>query len=282
MKKEIIAQVLFYTGISWLFFFVSRWYYGAHIRAVNYHSTPASLAGNFEKQLKWYKRWYVNTNMSDLSVFLQNSVWERAKPGILLSFDDGKRNNFDIAKPLLEKYGFTGWFFIPAGWVNATVEEQRNYQSLDTALMEAYPGQRVIVSKEELVELSEKHVLGCHTYSHHRMQPDDTPETLEREIIRSNVVLATESQVDQKIFCWVGGEEKHYTRQAADCIRAAGYKYSFTTNTFPILKGEDCLKLERTNIEADNSIPLLVFQLSGLMDIFYYFKRSRLKSVFSR
>ncbi|MGB4773096.1 MAG: polysaccharide deacetylase family protein [Chitinophagaceae bacterium] len=280
MKKEIVARVLYYTGISWICFFISRFFYGAHIRAVNYHSTPESLAGNFEKQLKWYSRWYTNTNLTDLSRFLQSGDWSKRKPGVLLSFDDGKRNNYDIAKPLLERYGFTGWFFIPAGWVIASVQEQREFQALDLPLLDAYPSDRVIVNEEELTNLTLNHIIGCHTYSHHRMNADDSPDTLYKEIVQSKEVLTKLCKVDSGIFCWVGGEEKHYTRQAALTIKDTGYTYSFTTNTYPILPDESPLKLERTNIEADNSLPLLVFQMSGLMDIFYRGKRKRLKSVF--
>lgn len=280
MKKEVIAQVLYYTGISWMCFFLSRLYYGDHIRAVNYHSTPASLSGNFRKQLRWYKKWYSDTRLSDLRSFLQTGTWEKGKPGLILSFDDGKRNNFDIARPLIEAYGFTGWFFIPSGWVVAPVPEQRMLQEQDGPLLEAYPGERVIVDKEELVALSRDHVVGCHTYTHHRMQKNDTRDILQKEIGDANALLTQLCETDNKIFCWVGGEERHYTRQAADLIRESGYQFSFTTNTFPIQRDNDALKLERTNIEADNSIPLLVFQLSGLMDLFYYPKRKRLRSVF--
>lgn len=275
MKRKL-ATLLYYTGVSWVAFFLSRLFYGRHVRAVNYHGTPASQAAMFERHLHFYSRWYADVRREDLDGLLRESRWTKEKPGILLSFDDGKRNNFDQAKPLLERYGFTGWFFIPAGWIHATPQQQFEAQKADKDLVAGYPNDRLIVNAGEVSDLQQHHVIGCHTMTHHRMAESDSDETLRLEIRDSRELLERITGRNQDVFCWVGGEEVHYTRRAADLIRTSGYGLSFTTNTYPILPGSDPMNLDRSNIETDNSIPLLLFQLSGLMDLLYYPKRKRL------
>lgn len=279
--KNLLANILYYTGVSWCCFFLSRIYYGKHIRVVNYHGTPESQAAQLEKQLKWYSRWYENTSYEELISFIKTGKWTKSKPGIIISFDDGKRNNFDIAKPLLEKFHFIGWFFIPAGWIMAQIEEQKIFQKNDSALIAAYPGERLIMSSLEIKELFQKHVVGTHTMNHHRMEINDSEEILIKEIRDSKYLLENISGFEQNIFCWVGGEEKHYTPDAEKMIRNSGYQVSFTTNTFPILEHANPYNLDRSNIETSYSIPLVLFQLSGIMDVLYYRKRKRLRKVFN-
>jgi len=75
-------------------------------------------------------------------------------------------------------------------------------------------------------------------------------------------------------FAWVGGEEMSYTGEAAEVIRKT-YRFSFMTNSSVITAGNNPFQLQRTNIEANYPVWLVRFQLSGLMDMFYYFKRRR-------
>ena len=84
-----------------------------------------------------------------------------------------------------------------------------------------------------------------------------------------------------EIFCWVGGEETSYSSEAAKLI-SENYKYSFMTNNAVIRPGDDPLQLQRTNIEAENPLELVRFQLSGLMDVYYTGKRRRVNRLTAR
>lgn len=278
--KVLVAKFFYFSGLGWLAFFLSRLLYGPHIRVVNYHGTPSAEKENFREHLKWYKRWYSSTGLEDLRSFLNNGKHPSGRSGLIISFDDGKRNNFDVAKGILEEHGFCGWFFIPVGWLKAGEEEQRRLQKDDSALIEEYKQGRVIMSVEEVKILMQGHVIGCHTSSHHRMKVDDTEDVFWTEIINSMHELEDLTGVDYRIFCWVGGEFEHYTRSAAEAISKAGYEFSFTTNSFPVLSRTNRLRLERSNIETCDPIPMVLFQLSGLMDLYYSLKRYRLRHIF--
>lgn len=273
--KDKLAKLLYYTGISYLCFQTSKRLYGKHIRVINYHETPSSQAGNFERQLQFYHQHYCPVTYTDLVDFVLNKQWAKPKPGLIISFDDGKRNNYDVARPLLEKYGFTGWFFIPSGVIDLNNELQVQFLGNDTITINEYKGDRVLMSWNEIQKLTQQHVIGCHTMSHYRMNHSDTDEILNTEIVAAKKLLEEKSGKMNSIFCWVGGEEKHYTRQAALKIKEAGFAFSFMTNTYPFTFRQDPLQINRNNIETSYSFPLVLFQLSGLMDILYFPKRGR-------
>jgi len=276
--KNILALLLYYTGISYLLFRITN--HAGVIRAINYHCTPALDVRNFEIQLKFYKRYFRDISHSDLSKLLNVGGENKLrKPGIIISFDDGLRSNFDYALPLLEKYKFTGWFFLPVGFVLNPSEDFANDHSI--ICRQKYPEGRYGLSLDELKIITAKHVIGCHTFSHHRMDKVDSSEILKFEIFESKITLEKIIQIPVETFCWVGGELGSYTTAAHTAVKEAGYQFSFTTNNKVISKKNDPLNLNRTNIESNYSLPLMLFQLCGLMDILYLIKRFKVALKFS-
>ncbi len=270
MTKKIIASLLYYTGILYIFFQLRL--KTTQIRAINYHCTPSFYVKNFDKHLKFYSKYFTNCDLESLNNFFdyKNNF---NKPGLILSFDDGLRSNFDFALPALERNNFTGWFFVPYGFL---LDNTLNFVKKNSIIVkQIYLDNRYGLTKEEYKYLQDKHIIGSHTFSHHRFNINDTDECLNHEIMQSRILL---NNVD--VFCWVGGELNTYTKKAYNKIIESGYKYSFTTNNLPIKFNQDKFNLNRTNIEADYSIPLIMFQLSGLMDIFYFFKRNKIKKFF--
>ena len=67
---------------------------------------------------------------------------------IMISFDDGRKDQFTIGAKTLEQYNFKGVFFI------MTVSLGRNHY----------------MSRDEVRALSQKgHIIGCHTWDHHKV-----------------------------------------------------------------------------------------------------------------
>jgi len=271
-KKEVLifskmTNVLGLTNL--LIYFQKLKYKNKYIRAINYHGTPKRYQNNFEKQLIFYKQNYTAAKLVDLENLL-NGEWKKEKPGLIISFDDGLKSNYDVAMPLLEKYGFTGWFFIPVGLIGTgkckdfhhTGDENCSYMSWN-----------------EIAELNKNHIIGCHTLTHCRLFSSLSEEKLKQEIINSKEILENKLNNKNDIFCWVGGEEETYTAKAAKYIREAGYRYSFMTNNKPIFPGANRFQLQRTNIEADWPLSLVKFYLSGIMDIIYTGKRNRVNKI---
>lgn len=273
-KKKAVAYSTRWTGLQWL---GSRWCDSLNhgcVRVVNSHSVPQASVDNYRWQLEYFSQRFSNVSHQDLVELLQSGKWTKPKPGLVLSFDDGLRTQAEVAAPLLEEFGFTGWFFLPYLFLDTPEELQRQYaEQHQIHLGEDLPGPRIAMTWEQARRLQEKHVVGCHTATHRRLRSSLTPEERQVEIADAKECLADRLGNDVDTFAWVGGEEWSYSRSAAKKIAEAGFRYSFMTNCRMLDSKSDPLKLDRTQIESDWPMSLVQFQLSGLVDLFYLRKR---------
>lgn len=277
--KKILAYIFFYTGVSYFLFRLRL--LSTDIRVINYHCTPVYSRFQLEKQLKFYKKYFENINLVQLSDYFTTSKNRKSrKPGLIISFDDGLRSNFDNAVDILEKYNFTGWFFMPTGFL---LDPSQNFaQDNSIILKQVYPDNRYGMSIDEAKYIASKHIIGCHTFTHHRMSTEDSQATLEFEIKQAKLKLEELLGIKEiSCFCWVGGELQTYTAEAYKKILETGYKFIFATNNLPINQFSNIHMINRTNIEAEYSIPLVMFQLSGIIDIIYFKKRKQIIKLFS-
>ena len=250
------------------------------IRVVNYHNMPYFTTRVFEQHMACYGEYYSSVSFSDLERFLNEGKWHKEKPGLIISFDDGLRCHYEIGAPLVEKYGFTGWFFIPTGFVGTAVDDQQEYASThNIKYTPEYSDPRVAMSWEEVKALSESHVVGCHTHSHYRFNGEESEEKLFEELIQPKEILEHHVQRDIATFSWVGGEESSYSKRAAKTVVDTGYRLSFGTSSAPILPQTSPYQLHRTNVESSWPMDVVKFQLSGLIDLRYRGKRKRVDSL---
>jgi len=69
-----------------------------------------------EKQLSFVRRWFQPIAMDDLLAFGEGRAGLPANP-LLVTFDDGYRDNHDIALPILAKHGVRATFFVATDYV---------------------------------------------------------------------------------------------------------------------------------------------------------------------
>lgn len=156
------------------------------IRAVNFHSTPASSSAKFEQQLAQYSRSFTSVSESDLLGYLATGKWHKDKPGLIVSVFEGYRNSIDVLLPLLEKHGFIGWFWLITGFLDAPVEQQRDFAEHHDIDMETheYPDGRYAMTWDDVRAISARHVVACHSRSHMLLAPMSVDQQRE-EIVGS-------------------------------------------------------------------------------------------------
>ncbi len=253
--KNVFAQLYRFSGASSAGLRrLNRNYRNDYIRIINYHDVPQSSAKNFQKQLVWYRKHFENVDYKKLRKFLAGQFHFDEKPGLMITFDDGLEGNYKTAFPLLSQYKLTGWFFVSTGLIGTG--GYMNVRQIKTLMKKG-------------------HAVGCHTYTHHRMNADDSETVLKKEIYDSKLDLEMMLNSPIEIFCWCGGEEEHYTGQAAEWVRKSGYRYAMMTNSEPVFHNSNRLQLQRTNIESNWNLGLVQFQLSGKMDSRFRAKRER-------
>ncbi|HEV7643602.1 MAG TPA: polysaccharide deacetylase family protein [Pyrinomonadaceae bacterium] len=268
--KLAIAKAFDVAGINALGHFIQRKTLSPFIRAVNYHEINRPWVESFEKHVEFYSTRFVNVTYEDLTGFLDTGKWPHDKPGLIITFDDGSTTHLETAAPILEKYGFTGWFFVPSGWV---IEKHGVKGEKPWFVKEIE-----VLTHEQLKRLDEKHIIGCHTDTHCRLSADVPAEKMRDEILGAQKEMEELLGHPVRLFSWTGGEESAYSKTAADLVKE-GFDLSFMTNSEVIRPGINPLQIQRTNVEAEHPLSLVRFQLSGIMDIAYAGKRKRVNKL---
>ncbi len=266
-SKQVIADALDLFGVGTFGLWIQRLIYGPHIRSIGYHSVQPDEAEMFERQIQWYSKHFVNVGRQELEDLLAGRARGWKRPGILLTFDDGTRTHFDTVAPILEKYGFTGWFFVPSGLLNLGPEDPDDEFSRDGTR-----GRNLTI--DQLKSLAERHVIGSHGVTHIRLAESVPDDKLGYEISESRRQLKNILDRDVDIFSWIGGEEWAYCETASELVRN-NYRFAFMGNSDVMLPSTDPYQLSRSNIEAYFPLSLVRLQLSGLVDLYFMPRRRR-------
>ena len=206
---------------------------GRYVRAVNFHATPRRLAGAFEEQVSGLAESFAPVSFGDLIGLLDRGEWPHERPGVLLNFFDGFRDNHEVAAPILDRHGLIGWFFPISGWISSRPEDQRAFA--DAHLMnlpydegELSKGDRLALSPEEIGDLARRgHVIASHTQGHTTASPDFdpdlSPEALAREVAGSKETLENFAGGPVRALAWREGTPLGADRRADEALSLAGY-----------------------------------------------------------
>jgi len=85
----------------------------SHDRILMYHGTPRADAAALERQLRLVGMAFPVVPLHELT-----SGRKRARPRVALTFDDGLRNNVEVAYPILKKLGLPATFFVCPGLID--------------------------------------------------------------------------------------------------------------------------------------------------------------------
>jgi len=150
---------------------------------------------------------------------------------IMISFDDGRKEQFSIGAALMEKHGFRGVFFI----------------------MTVSLGKKHYMSRDEVKLLADKgHTIGCHTWDHHKVTSYKKEDWL-LQFAKPKKQLEKITQKPVTSFAYPYGV---WNYAATDSLKSHGFTTAF------IFYGKQDLSrplytLERTNIP--NSLSITAF-----------------------
>lgn len=187
-------------------------------------------AEQFEKHLKYLK----NHEYSCLSFDEAFGTNLPDGKSVILSFDDGYRDNYDVAFPILKKYGFKATIFLVAGL---------NYNRWDCNT----PGEPKLefLTDPEIKKMQKYGIeFGAHTLTH----PDLSKITIDqarREIIESKKVIENRTGRRVTIFAYPYGG---LNSSVKEIVRSAGFKYGLATDSGPLPIHEDRFQIRRIGV----------------------------------
>ena len=199
------------------------------IRTVNFHNTPRARIAEYERQLEQYSRSFSAVGENDLDEYLKTGTWHKAKPGLIVAFYNGYRNNYDVSLPLLERYGFTGWFFVATGFVDTSPAKQLAFAAKHTltTVKNEYPDGRYALSWDELKEIDRKHVVASHTRTHAKLAAEDS-KMLEGEIVGPQQDFEMHLRHRVRSFASLSGAPYGEQKHTDSLIQAAHYQFIFS------------------------------------------------------
>ena len=140
-----------------------------------------------------------------------------------LSFDDGLRNNYTNAAPILEKLNIPATFFIPTNYIDADYNSVAQYCLTKTKYSKVIN----LMNSEDIVDLSNRGFdIGSHSHSHSRLS--ELPhQDLYNEIFLSKDILENLTQKECNWFSWPYGTLNDINDEVTKAIEKAGYKLTF-------------------------------------------------------
>ena len=160
---------------------------------------------------------------------------------VAITFDDGKKDNFTEAFPILKKYNIPATMFIIVDQVGRPQGDKMNWQEIKT------------MQDSGLI------TIGSHTLTHPLLTEVTDDGELRRQIFDSKKKLEAELGRKVNTFCYPSGR---FNSRIRHLVIEAGYKLAVATNPGHRVADGDLFVLKRLRISS-NTNNLLVFWLES-------------------
>ncbi|WP_445665948.1 polysaccharide deacetylase family protein [Fodinibius sp. AD559] len=224
----------------------------AAIKVLMYHSLvsetsdssydPFSVSvNNFKRQLALLDFLNFTTiTFTDYDLYRQGKLTLPKKP-IILTFDDGHRNTYDLALPMLRELNMRAVLFAVGNrkLANANWDKCSNL---------AYP---LMTDEQILVAESDVFEIGAHTMSHPKLTEIDRLDELWDEIYSSKKSIERLIKKEVISFAYPYGCVNDRVKSV---VKEAGFKYACGVYTGPPVYGRDIYDIRRLSVKYNTSI----------------------------
>ncbi len=181
----------------------------------------------FRAQMAWLAEKGYRTLTAAQFLAFKRGEWRPPRRSVVLTFDDGWRDNHVFAAPILREYGLRAVLFVVTGWTEAASAAPAAFKPLDhrgckSRLAEA-PG-AVVCSWDELAEMRD--VFDIHSHTHTHREHHFGALSWEEDLARSRALIEQRLGETAPQLCWPRGRYDERSKAAA---LAAGYRALYTT-----------------------------------------------------
>lgn len=225
-KKSVIGIFLVIVTIAAFIHFHS-----SGIPVLNYHLITENKINalsitpqEFDEQMAYlYKNGYTTISPDQLLDYVQNNKELPDNP-ILITFDDGYRDAYTEAYPILKKYNFIATIFLITDYVG----NSERYLTWD-----------------QVKEMDKNgFTFGSHTLSHVSLS-DITNEAAAYQLTKSREAIEWRLKKPVKYFAHPGG---FYNQATSQLLKDANYRGAFTVNFGKVTTNSDVFALKRIPI----------------------------------
>ena len=228
-----------------------------------YHGVLDDQRGVFQRQLAFLRR-HGDFIGLDEALALLRSASRLGGRYFCLTFDDGFKNVFTNAVPILKELQIPAAFFLPTKYIGLDLEQDwEQIAPFYERSWRNYPGVFEFLSWDECRKLAAAgFVVGSHTHSHRRLT-DLTSDEAARELSLSKQILEDRLGCPCRHFCcpWGRPGRDYDPGVHPQLTRRVGYESFFTAEKGPSFKGDSAFILRRTGCETELSPAVLRYSL---------------------
>ncbi len=206
----------------------------------------------FEEHMKYLKdKGYKTVTFEDLKNGNYRHRFDRGNKWIVLTFDDGYKDNYTHAFPILKKYGFKATIYLlgTLKYNKWDVEKPENPEK-------SFP----LMDDNEILEMQEYGIeFGGHSMTHSEMSKIEK-KVAHEEIIESRNIL--EKKLGRKLVCFAYpyGDRDEGVR---NLVKEEGYEFAVATDSGDISFQEDLYNIRRIGIFPTNGLRSFRRKTSG-------------------
>ena len=243
------------------------------VRVLVYHNIENRYAFKLKDQLQKLKKDWKFINVKDFENHINEKKILKGK-NLLLTFDDGFKSNFYVAKKILKKLNIKAVFFVPSDFVkikkNVQLKKFVKKNIFDNQKINNYEKFKNMTIKDLKSLIKDGHTIGCHTKTHANLGFINNIAKLKKEILDSAKSLENLLKIKVKHFAYTYGNYRSINDKSL-IIAFKRYDFIYSCLRGNNFKNKKKNIIKRDTVYLDSSNNLLKICLSGMIDLKYIF-----------
>jgi peptidoglycan/xylan/chitin deacetylase (PgdA/CDA1 family) len=255
MKKIFLALLLaLFAAVSFYFFWLLPkhtvpilMYHNIDRQEGSFYVTPE----NFRRQMEYLKNGGYQVISLDELVKSIKQGRRLKKNRVVITFDDGYRDNFEYAYPVLKRLGFPATIFLISDFVGQSFDNGKEFLSWD-----------------QITEMSKNKIsFGAHTKTHLYLGSVQDIKLTQEEILGAKQEIIKRTGLSVEYFCYPSGA---FNEQTKELVKQGGFKGACSTNRGFAKFNQDVYELKRIKVTNSDLTKPFSFRakLSGYYNVF--------------
>jgi len=221
----------------------------------------------FDKQMMYLKEHFEIITISEYVQRANNNQlkWNE----VCITFDDGFKDNYLYAFPILKKYGLKATFFLITKHIDS--DTIFPWIPLDKGAKDDILSNHkrwLPLSWEEVKEMMEYGIeFGTHTHTHKDSLSKMDIEDVKEEIEESTKIFMEKTGIYPELFSYPHGTFKDYDTTHIELLKSYKYKAAVTTNIGRNSQSQNLYELKRIIIYEKDSLREFKKKVCGAYDI---------------